>query len=164
MKGYNLRMPYLIDGHNLIPKVGLRLDSMDDEMELISILQEFCRRERKQVEVYFDGAPESQAGTRKVGPVTAHFVPLGKTADNAIRNHLKRLGKSARNWIVVTSDRQVQAEARAVHAEIIASDSFAKILKQARDSAPKTEMDRTMSDDEVNQWLRVFEERSKKKL
>jgi len=157
-------MPYLIDGHNLIPKVGLRLDSMDDELELISILQEFCRRERKQVEVYFDGAPGSQAGTRKVGTVTAHFVPLGKTADHAIRNHLKRLGKSARNWIVVTSDRQVQAEARAVHAEIIASDSFAKILKQARDSAPKAEMDRKMSDDEVNQWLRVFEERNKKKL
>ena len=28
-----LRMPYLVDGHNLIPKVGLRLNSIDDEME-----------------------------------------------------------------------------------------------------------------------------------
>ena len=36
-------MPYLIDGHNLIPKLGLRLDSVDDEMELVAILQEFCR-------------------------------------------------------------------------------------------------------------------------
>ena len=36
-------MPYLIDGHNLIPKLGLRLESLDDEMELIAILQEFCR-------------------------------------------------------------------------------------------------------------------------
>ena len=44
-------MPYLIDGHNLIPKLGLRLDSMDDEMELIAILQEFCRVERRQVDV-----------------------------------------------------------------------------------------------------------------
>ncbi len=34
-------MPYLIDGHNLIPKVGLRLDSMDDEMDLLAHLQEF---------------------------------------------------------------------------------------------------------------------------
>jgi predicted RNA-binding protein with PIN domain len=157
-------MPYLIDGHNLIPKLGLRLDSIDDEMELISILQEFCRQRRKQVEVYFDGAPVLQGGTRKHGVVTAHFVPLGKTADNAIRNHLKRLGKSAKNWIVVTSDRQVQAEARAVAAEVISSDSFSKLLRQVRDSAPKVTNDRTLSDTELNEWLRVFEEKNKKRL
>jgi predicted RNA-binding protein with PIN domain len=157
-------MTYLIDGHNLIPKLGLRLDSMDDEMELISILQEFCRQARKQVEVYFDGAPAPQAGTRKLGAVTAHFVPLGRTADDAIRNHLKRLGKNARNWIVVTSDRQVQAEARAVYAEIISSDSFAKLLQQARDSAPRVTNERKLSDNEVSEWMRVFEEKSRKKL
>ena len=65
-------MPYLIDGHNLIPKLGLRLDSVNDEMELISILQEYCRLERKQVELYFDGAPTSH--TQKLGAVTAHFL------------------------------------------------------------------------------------------
>ena len=89
-------MPYLIDGHNLIPKLGLHLDSVDDEMELITILQEFCRLERKQVEVFFDGAPTPHAGTRKLGAVTAHFVRLGTTADNAIRIRLKNLGKSAK--------------------------------------------------------------------
>ena len=112
-------MPYLIDGHNLIPKLGLRLDSVDDEMELIAILQEFCRIERRQVEVYFDGAPTHQAGTRKLGAVNAHFVRRGATADNAIRSRLKKLGRSAKNWIVVSSDRQVQAEARAAHAEVL---------------------------------------------
>src|SRR4030095_6718911 len=84
-----LAMPYLIDGHNLIPKLGLRLDSPDDEMELIAILQEFSRLERRQVEVFFDGAPAGQARTRKLGSVTAHFVRLGTTADDAIRNRLK---------------------------------------------------------------------------
>lgn len=157
-------MPYLIDGHNLIPKLGLRLDSLDDEVELISILQEFCRQARKEVEVYFDGAPASRARTQKLGAVKSHFVPLGTTADNSIRNHLKRLGKSAKNWIVVTSDKQVQAEARAVHAEIISSDSFAKLLRQARDSAPKATNDRKLSDNEVNEWLQVFEEKNRKKL
>jgi hypothetical protein len=34
----------LIDGHNLIPKLGLRSDSSDDEMELAAILQEFRLR------------------------------------------------------------------------------------------------------------------------
>ena len=155
-------MPYLIDGHNLIPKLGLRLDSMDDEMELIAILQEFCRLERRQVEVFFDGAPTPHAGTRKLGAVTAHFVRLGATADNAIRNRLKNLGKSAKNWTVVSSDRQVQAEARAALAEVISSDSFAGVLKQSRNSAPKPNNERKLSQKEVDDWLKLFEERRHK--
>jgi len=155
-------MPYLIDGHNLIPKLGLRLDSMDDEMELAAILQEYCRLERKQVEVYFDGAPTPHAGTRKLGTVTAHFVPLGTTADDAIRRRLRRMGKSAKNWIVVSSDRQVQAEARVVKAEVISSDAFAKQLKQARASAPKPADDRKLSQQEVDDWLKLFKEDRKR--
>jgi len=149
-------VPYLIDGHNLIPKIGLRLDSVNDEMELIVILQEFYRIERRQLEVYFDGAPTSQAGTRKLGAVNAHFVRLGETADNAIRSRLKKLGRSAKNWIVVSSDRQVQAEARAAHAEVLSSESFAKILEQARNSAPKSTDERKLSQKEVDDWLNLF--------
>ena len=152
-------MPFLVDGHNLIPKLGLRLDSVDDEMELIAILQEFCRLERKQVDVYFDGAPSPQAGTRKLGSVTAHFVRLGATADDAIRKRLKKLGNAAKNWTVVSSDRQVQAEARALHANIISSDSFAGLLEQARASAPKTEGDHALSPNEVEEWLKIFKRR-----
>lgn len=157
-----MNMPYLIDGHNLIPKLGLRLDSPDDEMELVAILQEYCRRVRKQVDVYFDGAPGPQAGSRKLGAVTAHFVRLGTTADNAIRRRLKTLGKSARNWTVVSSDRQVQAEAQAARAEVVSSDSFAAMLKQVRASAPKASEDRKLSDEEVENWLKLFEERRHK--
>jgi predicted RNA-binding protein with PIN domain len=155
-------MPYLIDGHNLIPKLGLRLDSMDDEMELAAILQEFCRLERKQVEVYFDGAPTPHAGTRKLGTVTAHFVPLGTTADEAIRRRLRKMGKNAKNWIVVSSDRQVQADARTLKAEVISSDAFAKQLKQARASAPKPADDRKLSQQEVDDWLKLFKEDRKR--
>jgi predicted RNA-binding protein with PIN domain len=158
-----LDMPYLIDGHNLIPKLGLRLDSMDDEMELIAILQEFCRLERKQAEVFFDGAPAGQARTQKLGAVTAYFVRLGDSADNAIRNRLQRLGKSAKNWTVVSSDRQVQAEARAAHAEVTSSDAFAAMLKQVRSSAPKSDSDRSLSAKEVEDWLKLFEERNRNK-
>ena len=155
-------MPYLIDGHNLIPKLGLRLDSMDDEMELVAILQEFCRLDRRQAEVYFDGAPTPQAGTRKLGAVTAHFVPLGTTADDAIRRRLKRMGKSAKNWSVVSSDRQVQSDARTSGAEVLSSDSFARQLKKARETAPKAAADRKLSKQEVEDWLSLFREGRKK--
>ena len=156
-------MPYLIDGHNLIPKMGLRLASMDDELELITILQEYCRLERrKQVEVYFDGAPTPQAGTRKHGLVTAHFVPLATTADNAIGNRLKKLGKSAKNWIIVSSDHRVQLEARAAKAEVLSSETFAGMVKQVRDSASKTIHDRKLTPQEVEDWVKVFENKKLK--
>ena len=155
-------MPYLIDGHNLIPKLGLRLDSMDDEMELVAILQEFARLERRQVEVYFDGAPSPHAGTRNLGTVKAHFVSLGQTADNAIRARLKKMGKGAKNWAVVSSDRQVQTDAHGLHAQVISSDEFASILARARSSAPKPELDqRGLSSTEVKEWLDIFISRKK---
>ena len=154
-------MPYLIDGHNLIPKLGLRLDSIDDEMDLVAVLQEYARLERRQVEVYFDGAPTPHAGTRKLGTVTAHFVPLTTTADNAIRNRLKKLGKAAKNWIVVSSDHQVQADAHTYHAQVLSSDSFATTLKQVMTSARVSKSDRVVSKAEVDEWLKLFDKRKK---
>lgn len=151
-------MPYLIDGHNLVPKLGLRLDSPEDEMELVAVLQEFCRiRRKKDVEVYFDGSPAPHAGTRRLGAVIAHFVRQGSSADLAIRRRLEQMGKAAKNWTVVTSDRQVQADARAAHAEVISSDSFAAMLKEARASVPKPGEDRQLSHAEVDEWMRLFQ-------
>ncbi len=153
-------MPYLVDGHNLIPKVGLRLDAPDDELELVALLQEFCRLHRKQVEVYFDGAPAAQAGTRSLGTVKATFVHAGTTADAAIARRLRSLGAAARNWTVVSSDHQVQAAARAVHAEALPSEAFARMLQQIpRTETPASLRDRSLSPAEVDEWLNLFRSR-----
>lgn len=154
-------MPYLIDGHNLIPKLGLRLESADDELELAAILQEFSRLERRQVEVYFDGAPASHAGTRKLGTVTAHFVAQTTTADNAIRRRLHKMGKAAKNWTVVSSDRQVQNDARAARAEIISSEEFAKMLKRVMNSPRVSKSERLLSESEVEEWMSLFDRKQK---
>ncbi len=147
-------MPYLIDGHNLIPKLGLRLDSLNDESELVAILQEFCRLERRQAEVYFDGAPLSR--TLKLGAVTAAFISRTTTADNAIRSRVRKLGKAAKNWTVVSSDREVQSNARAMQAEVISSDEFAKTIKQIMNSPRGTKGERVVSKEEVEEGLRMF--------
>ncbi len=155
-------MPYLIDGHNLIPKVGLHLNSPDDEMELVAILKEFARLKRQQVEVYFDGAPIGQAGTRKLGTVRAHFVPLGQTADSAIRSRLKKMEKDAKNWIIVSSDHEVQSAARVVRAQVVTSDEFVKMLRVATNSAPKANTEnKKLSAQEVDEWLKLFREKER---
>lgn len=156
-------MPYLIDGHNLIPKTsGLNLRNVDDEIALIELLQGFCQRTGKQVEVYFDNAPAGSAGKRTYGAVIAHFVRAGSTADAAIRLRLGKLKGAAKNWIVVSSDRQVQAEARGVRAQVISSEAFALELQRlpAPSAKGKSGQDVKLSQAEVEEWLTLFNQAS----
>ncbi len=164
-------MPFLIDGHNLIPKLGLAINSFDDEEKLVARLNEYCRLSRKgNIEIYFDNAPPGAAETRKIGLVTAHFVRRPLIADEAIRQRLKKMGRSARNWSVVSSDRQVQAEARAAGATVISSDEFsATVTDTLRAGPPPQTNPQTgarpggMSERELNEWLTLFTERGKQK-
>ncbi len=155
-------MPYLIDGHNLIPKLGLRLDALDDELALVTRLQEFCRLRRAQVEVYFDGAPPGQPVVRKFGALTAHFIRQTSSADAAIEVRLEKMGKAAHNWTVVSSDHRVQNAARAVHAQVISAEEFARLVTTAQSGTASTpKADRGLSPQEVEAWLLLFEERQK---
>jgi predicted RNA-binding protein with PIN domain len=155
-------MPYLIDGHNLIPKLGLRLDAIDDELQLIEALQHFCRASRRAAEAYFDGAPVGQSQTKKFGQVTAHFVSRTSTADEAIKRRLVQLGRSARNWTVVSSDGEVRQAALAAHAQSETSEEFAKRVGHAiRSGHAKSRQNplgepREMTDLELEQWMEIF--------
>ncbi|HVN15419.1 MAG TPA: NYN domain-containing protein [Anaerolineales bacterium] len=159
-------MPFLIDGHNLIPKMGLRLDALDDELMLIEQLNEFCRLSRRgQVEVYFDNAPPGFPETRKSGLVTAHFVRKPLIADEAIRLRLKRLKKAAKNWSVVSSDHRVQNDAKAAGAAIISSEEFARIvIETLRSGPPSSGGERIMSEHELEEWLKLFDNKKDHKF
>lgn len=155
-------MPFLIDGHNLIPKVpGLSLQEIDDESQLIEMLQEYCRKTRKRAEVYFDNAPPGQPSAHTYGNLIARFVRQGRTADQAIRARLARLGRGARNWTVVSSDHAVQSAARAARAQVAPAEEFAQqlvqTLVQAETGAPPEE-ENELSPEEVEEWLRLFGE------
>lgn len=159
-------MRYLVDGHNLIPKIGLRLDSVNDEQELIALLVEFSRQSRATVEVFFDGAPAGQATTKRFGRVTATFVSQLSTADEAIRQRLQKLGAEARNWIVASSDREVLAAAKAARARSMTSDALASMIRSERDSREKAQSTRRAAprdggedQAEVQYWLEVFKNR-----
>jgi predicted RNA-binding protein with PIN domain len=151
-------MPYMVDGHNLIGKLkGISLKSMDDELQLIELLQQFYRVSRRSLDVYFDGAPVEQAGKRSYGMVTAYFVRQGIEADTAMIMRLRKLGRRARNWVVVTSDHRIQSEARAQHARVITSEEFATQLNDIpqMDSGGETASS-VMDPDELNDWLDLF--------
>lgn len=157
-------MRYLIDGHNLIPKLGLRLQDPQDEELLVARLQEFCRLRRAQVEVYFDGAPPGFPTLRRMGAVTVHFVRQGSSADTALEARLMALGKQARNWTVVSSDRRIQAAAHAAHANVLSAEAFVREMFAApRQPAAEwpEKQERALSPEEVDEWLQLFRSRKK---
>lgn len=163
---------FIIDGHNLIPCLpGGSLREIDDEEMLIAVLQAYARETRKTVEVFFDGAPPGKAGERGYGKVRAHFVSAETTADEAIRRYLKGQAGRARNAVVVSSDRQVQVNARALGASVLSSDDFArqiaasqaqasaskvKSLAASRAGLPIKEGAKSMSPKELGGWLDLF--------
>jgi predicted RNA-binding protein with PIN domain len=153
-------MPYLIDGHNLIPHIpGITLKDLEDELALIQLLGRFARQERTRVEVFFDLAPPSWAGIRSYGAVTAHFIRQGITADQAIISHLGKLGNEAKNWTVVTSDREILAEARSTHSKTVTSSEFVGLLAGLKgpSGTPGNKGEAPeISDQEVDYWLDQF--------
>lgn len=154
-------MPYLIDGHNLIPKLsGMDLRQMDDEQRLVDVLSAFRRARPTPIEVFFDQAAPGSAGKRQQGGITIHFVFRTSSADQAIARRLASLGKAARNWTVVTSDRRVQEEARSHQAGVISSEDFARQLQQVLRSAGSSTASEVREVDpaEMEEWLKLFGE------
>lgn len=152
-------MPFIIDGHNLIPKVsGMSLKDMDDELQLVKLLQEFCRISQKRVEVFFDNAPPGSSGARTFGCVVARFIRQGRTADQAIQEKLRRLGGEARNWTVVSSDREVQVNAHAARAKTMRAEDFSRQLLGvlAEQSHDLAEEETHLSSQEVEHWMNLF--------
>ena len=154
-----MNMPYLIDGHNLIPVLGIKLSSLDDEEVLIDLLNQFCRISRLgQVEIFFDNGFLGGAQKTKKGFVTVTFVRRPMIADQAIRLRLSQLKNNAKNWTVISSDRMVQAEARSFGAKVTTSVEFAQKLKEALRSGPAGRESKPMSSQELNDWLTIFGE------
>lgn len=155
-------MPYLVDGHNLIPHIpGISLGDLEDEQALIRLLQGFAIQQRTRIEVFFDQAPLSRARSQSFGVVKAHFIHQGSTADQAIMSRLQKIGKEAKNWTVVTSDREILAEAKSRASKTLPSPAFAKLLFNEKLGA-ESEMEKSqppeVSQEEVDYWLDQFKQ------
>ena len=153
-------MSYIIDGHNLIPNIpGLSLAQVDDETRLIRLLVTFCQRKRSRVVVFFDRAAAGHQGGHAFGAVSAIFVSDRRTADDAIHDYLVAHRREARNFTVVSSDRQVQRDATSLHARVLSTEAFADILADSNLSAApihgKAEPD-LLSPEEISEWERQF--------
>ncbi|MBM3137908.1 MAG: hypothetical protein FJZ98_06950 [Chloroflexi bacterium] len=147
-------MPYLIDGHNLIPFMhGISLDQLDDEIRLIDLLEAYFRRIRKKAIVFFDRGQPGVDPQITRGFITARFTRPPLIADQAICNQLKKLGGAAGNYTVVSSDLDVVSFAQRKGARAISSREFAATIQQ---SSKGPGAGKPTSDDDLDYWLKQF--------
>ena len=155
-------MPLMIDGHNLIGKLsGVELSDPDDEARLIALLLAYCARTRKPVTVYFDRGAAGSSNPPARGGLSVRFITPPRTADDAIRDHLRRLGRQSGNWTVISSDSEVQNAARRAGAKTLPSTAFARQLRSGPHQAAPEKPDQDLSPDEIDDLLRAFQERRK---
>lgn len=155
-------MHWIIDGHNLVPFVpGLSLQDPDDEEKLVQWLGSVFLITRDSADVYFDRAPAGYAKSKRSGRITAHFIQTGRTADDAILHRLQKEKSAARNLTVISSDRVVQANARSFHARVVTSAEFVRTaLDILHGSQRRENLPLDLSQDELNEWMRLFEEKN----
>jgi predicted RNA-binding protein with PIN domain len=155
-------MPYIIDGHNLIgalPDISLRDEQ--DERQLISRLQAFLSRSRKRAVVFFDRRAPGSRGSLHTPNAQVRFIAHPRTADDAIRDYVMRLGREAPNWTVVSSDRALRDLARRAGARSMTSQEFSALMAQAHPADSPKDSNKPpapSSKQEIAAWERLFNE------
>lgn len=151
-------MPFLIDGHNLIGHMpDLSIDDPADERKLSQRVRRYCRRHRRRATIIFDaGLPGGHSRTLSSPRVEVVFASSGTDADRLLCRRIRR-ARDPRGLIVVSSDREVQAAARARGARVMAARAFAARLAAAP-SSDETEEEKPLVEGDVEEWLHVFEQ------
>jgi predicted RNA-binding protein with PIN domain len=157
----------LIDGHNLIGQVpGLSLADPEDEAKLVMLLRRYTTAKRgRHIVVVFDRGVYGHPRRLDGYGVTCHFARSPQDADTHLMQRLRAIQRP-RDWILVTSDRQVARVAEDRGVKVISSQEFAqRHLSPARrppadsSTAPEKKPDVRLSEAEVEEWLRFFQER-----
>ena len=146
----------LIDGHNLIGQMpDLSLADPDDEQKLVVVLRKYAARRRARVIVVFDsGLPGGRSNELSGGGVTAIFAGSHTIADRVLMERIRELKKPG-EWIVVSSDREVQLAAARRHLIVWSAQEFVKRLTPpAKNQSSPVEP--PVDPKDVAEWLRVF--------
>ncbi len=146
-------MPVLVDGNNVLHRLPPGERSREG---LRRRMLQLARGQRMRLEVVFDGAPpEGTPAVELLGPVTIRYSGHG-TADDLIIHRLPS-GPSARNWTIVTDDRELARRAAAAGARTLPVSTWLARLEDP--SQPAGEKPEELSPGELEEWIRLFSRR-----
>ncbi len=117
----------LVDGYN-VAKLGWPTDTLDEQRRrLLDGLENVARRYGSDISVVFDGAEVVGAHATRRRMVRVSYSPAGVTADDVIRDEVRRL-PSTRSVVVVTNDAAIVGDVRALGANVLPSNALLAAL------------------------------------
>lgn len=121
------RAPVLVDGYN-VAKLAWPERSLEEQREtLIARCENFARRSGAEVTLVFDGSSVPGAHARRRRTIRIVYSPAGATADDVIRAEVDRVPDDGA-VIVVTNDREIIDDVKAVGANVIPSNAFIAVF------------------------------------
>lgn len=118
-------MPWIVDGSNLLGRLGRDRESVEGKRDLVRLLSSFARSRSTKVVCVFDG-PTPDAFARNLGALTVEFSG-SVSADDRIVARVSSAGGS--KLTVVTSDQGLAARVRSRRVEIVSCDDFRRQIE-----------------------------------
>jgi uncharacterized protein YaiI (UPF0178 family) len=126
-------MSWVIDGSNVLGRIGAPRESLEAKRELVQRLGQFARIRRVRVACYFDGPEPQQHFGKHIGSVTVIFSGR-QSADDLIAERLaERSG-----WKLVTSDNGLASRLAGRRVEIIAPKDLTRMFEEDARQQPTT--------------------------
>jgi predicted RNA-binding protein with PIN domain len=164
-------VPYLIDGNNLLGSWGGLRPGEDRRHEVVRRVAAFCRARGARAILVFDGEPlRAERPSQEMGAVSIRVPRPGEDADTVIRG-LVDAARSARDLLVVTSDKPLYSYARTRGARVLRAHEWNALERTLPRAAPGTApgsrrgsapagAEKPEREDDVEGWLDRFSRRS----
>jgi predicted RNA-binding protein with PIN domain/cell division protein FtsB len=118
----------LVDGYNVAKLAWPDLDLAGQRVVLLDAVENLVKRFGSDVTVVFDGADVTGATADGRRVVRVVYSPEGVIADDVIRDEVRRLPVS-RQVVVVTNDREIVHDVRALGANTMSSGQFLSLMR-----------------------------------
>ena len=145
---------YLIDGNNLIGKIGSikRIQSKDKQLareRLVMMIEKYFNKRKGKVFLHFDGFQNNPLSLSK-GKI---IYSEKSKADKKIKEQIE-ITKNRRNLIVISSDHEIQDFARVCSCDVLTSEEFAKDLSSGKNINEEENRIKEMND--VEEFKKLF--------
>jgi predicted RNA-binding protein with PIN domain len=158
------RMPFIIDGYNLlhfIQKASEDFGAITD-VQLCRIISGYLKLINEKGEVVFDGTgPRDKGGFDNIRNLEVFFAGLRSDADTVIEDKIKA-NTAPKRLTIVSSDRRLRDAARKRKATVVKSQVFwdnlcRQLARNKKTPAEPTGKRHGLSEGETEQWLKIFD-------
>lgn len=145
---------YLIDGNNLMGKIGSIKKIQDKDKllareRLVRLIEQYFNMRKEKVYLHFDGFQNTPLSLSK-GKIIYSEKSI---ADRKIKEQIE-ITINRKNLIVVSSNHEIQNFARVCSCEVLSSEEFAKELNSKKKI--NEEENRIKSINDIEEFKRLF--------